>query len=69
MRKKRVLKRNDYKVWRYGQNLECYYARMPSKAEIGNSFSSDGGVFIHYPCGTRRWISDTYYDDINTNCL
>lgn len=27
------------------------------------------GVEIVYPCGTRRWISDSWYSDINTDTL
>ncbi len=65
MRCKRVLKRNDYS--QYGHT-----AFMPS----GNLIVSDsGGVYIYYVDHRtktpliRRWISDTWYDNVNTDLL
>jgi len=62
MRKKRVLKRNDYRINGLGWSV-----RMPSLATI--SIRPKGGVNIHYPDGSRRWLSDTWYDNINTDEL
>jgi len=29
----------------------------------------DNGVQIYYPCGTKRFIANSWYDDINTDEL
>lgn len=29
----------------------------------------DNGVQIYYPCGTKRFISNSWYNDINTDQL
>lgn len=55
MRRKRVLKRNDY------SRVGDFLAKMPSGAHIYRLFV--GGVAIYYPCGTTRWISDNWCDD------
>ena len=49
-------------VTTYEQTLE--YANQKSY-----DFTLIRGVRIVYPCGTIRWISDTWYQDINLNTL
>lgn len=60
IRKKRRLKRNDYS--------QCgHIAWMPSKAII--SHYSTGMVRIFYPCGTKRFISENWYNDVPVGSL
>lgn len=62
LREKRVLKRNNY----VRHNAFCI--EMPSKVIIAQSIFDDS-VHMYYPCGTKRWISTTWFDDINTDTL
>lgn len=55
VRKKRVLKRNNYKN-HYG--IAC---DMPSGARIVDDI--DGGVSIIYDDGTFRWIKSDFFTD------
>lgn len=60
LRKKRVLKKNDYR-------LDTFRTVMPSGLIIQRI--NIGGVWMIYPCGTERFISNTWYDDVNTDEL
>lgn len=60
LRKKRVLKRNDYRN-------DGFRVVMPSGVIMVPN--DKGGVSMIYPCLTERWISNTWYDDVEINSL
>lgn len=54
-------------IWWFGLNLNpSTTVIMPSEARITQGKE---GVFISYSDGVKRWISNTFFEDVNTDYL